>query len=367
MSNRSGRQLAILVVDDELVIRDLCSKGLRQYRILQAGSFQEALTCYAAQPVDLVLTDIQMPGGSGIDLLREIKKSDPNALVLVMTGFGDKETVLEALRADADDFIQKPVNLLQLQTAIEKALSKRALKEELAAMQYLDSLKGAFLSLVSHKLKTPLTALSLGLEELERYASSRPHSTEACHMRFASMREDLGVLSGLMTSLVRMHQALGAPGSGQVRCDLSEVVKSAAESVERVSAKSGVTLELELASAPMVSANRDRLMFALQQILENSFKFTSDGGSVSIALTSAGRQASIVVKDTGCGIAEDEMPKIFERFYQVDPDATGQVPGFGLGLFCAREIIRQHGGVITLSSQPGQGTTVAINLNCLEE
>ena len=186
-------------------------------------------------------------------------------------------------------------------------------------------------------------------------------------MRLASMREDLGVLSGLMTSLVRMHQALGAPGSGQVRCDLSEVVKSAAESVERASAKCGVTLELELANAPTVCGNRDRLIFALQQILEYSFKFTSDGGSVSIVLRSAGQQAAIVVKDTGCGIAEDEMPKIFERFYQVDPDATGQVPGFGLGLFCAREIIRQHGGSIELSSQPGQGTTVTNNLSCLEE
>ncbi|SJZ61619.1 Signal transduction histidine kinase [Trichlorobacter thiogenes] len=366
MPNRSGQQLVILVVDDELVIRDLCSKGLRKYRILQAGSLQEALDCYTSQPVDLVLTDIQMPGGSGIDLLRRIKQIDPNALVLVMTGFGDKETVLEALRADADDFIQKPVNLLHLQTAIEKALSRRALKEELAAMQYLDSLKGAFLSLVSHKLKTPLTSLSLGLEELERYAS-RLHQTEACHLRLASMREDLGALSGLMTSLVRMHQALGAPGSGQVSCDLSEVVKSTAESVERASAKSGITLTLDLEAVPAVRGNRDRLIFALQQILENAFKFTSEGGSVAIGLASDGQHATIIVRDSGCGIAEDELPKIFERFYQVDPDATGQIPGFGLGLFCAREIIRQHGGSIALSSQPGQGTTVTINLSCLEE
>lgn len=366
MPNRSGKQLTILVVDDEQVIRDLCSKGLKQYRILQAGSLQEALDCYASQTVDLVLTDIQMPGGSGIELLRRIKKIDPNALVLVMTGFGDKDTVLEALRADADDFIQKPVNLLHLQTAIEKSLSRRALKEELAAMQYLDSLKGAFLSLVSHKLKTPLTSLSLGLEELERY-NSRFHSTEACHLRLASMREDLGVLSGLMTSLVRMHQALGAPGSGMVRCDLAEVVKSAAESVERASAKSGVTLILDLTTVPAVRGNRDRLIFALQQLLENAFKFTSDGGTVAITLTSAGRHATIIVRDSGCGIAEGEMPKIFERFYQVDPDATGQVPGFGLGLFCVREVVRQHGGTITVNSQPGQGTTVTINLSCLEE
>lgn len=366
MLNRSGKQIVILVVDDELVIRDLCSKGLRNYRILQAGSPQEALACYAAEPVDMVLTDVQMPGGNGIDLLREIKRNDPNAVVLIMTGFGDKETVLEALRADADDFIQKPVNLLQLQTAIEKALGRRALKEELAAMHSLDSLKGAFLSLVSHKLKTPLTSLSLGLEELERYAS-RLHPTEACHLRLVSMREDLEALSCLMTSLVRMHQALGVAGGEPARVDLTEVVKSAAESVQRVSAKRNMTLLLELETSAAVLGNRDRLMFALQQILENAFKFSSDGAAVAIRLTRAGDHAEITIRDSGCGIAEEEMPKIFERFYQVDPDATGQIPGFGLGLFCVREIVRQHGGSISVNSRLGQGTTVTINLTCAEE
>jgi len=366
MLNRSGKQIVILVVDDELVIRDLCSKGLRNYRVLQAGSPQEALACYAAEPVDMVLTDVQMPGGNGIDLLREIKKNDPNAVVLIMTGFGDKETVLEALRADADDFIQKPVNLLQLQTAIEKALGRRALKEELAAMHSLDSLKGAFLSLVSHKLKTPLTSLSLGLEELERYAS-RLHPTEACHLRLVSMREDLEALSSLMTSLVRMHQALGVAGGEPARCDLAEVVKSAAESVQRASTKRDMALLLELETSATVLGNRDRLMFALQQILENAFKFSSDGATVAIRLTCVGGHAEIAIQDSGCGIAEEEIPKIFERFYQVDPDATGQIPGFGLGLFCVREIVRQHGGSVAVNSRLGQGTTVTINLTCAEE
>lgn len=356
----------ILVVDDEPIIRDLCSKGLINYRILQAASPQEALACYATEPVDVVLTDVQMPEGNGIDLLREIKKTDPNAVVLVMTGFGDKETVLEALRADADDFIQKPVKLLQLQTAIEKALGRRALKEELAAMQSLDRLKGAFLSLVSHKLKTPLTSLSLGLEELERGASQL-HSAETCSPRLASMRDDLVALSSLITSLVRMHQALWVTGSELVRCDLSEVVKSAAESVQHALIKLDIALLLEFEAAPAVLGNRDRLMFALQQILENAFKFSIAGATVSIRLARVDRQAEITVRDTGCGIAAEELPKIFERFYQVDPDATGQVPGFGLGLFCAREIIRQHGGSIAIESQPGQGTTVTIKLACIEE
>ena len=361
-----GQQVVILVVDDEPVIRDLCAKGLKQYRILQATSLQEAMACYVAEPVDLVLTDVQMPGGSGIELLREIKKTDPTAVVVVMTGFTDKETVLEALQADADDFIQKPVNLLQLRTTVEKALGKRALKEELVAMHNLDSQKDAFLAQVSHKLKTPLTSLSLALEELERYASIfQPEA--ACQQRLVSMREDLVKLSSLMTSLLRVHQAMGPQKGPLTRCDLAEVVRTAAESVARVSDNRGISLELVLEGVPPVTGNRDRLTFAMQQIFENAFKFSGDGGEIAAFVSAVDGAVKIMVVDNGCGIAESEMPKVFEQFYQVDPDTTGQIPGFGLGLFSAREIVRQHGGTITISSQPVQGTTVTIILKAAEE
>jgi signal transduction histidine kinase len=361
-----GQQVVILVVDDEPVIRDLCAKGLIQYRILQATSLKEAVACYAVEPVDLVLTDVQMPGGSGIELLREIKKTDPTAVVVVMTGFTDKETVLEALQADADDFIQKPVNLLQLRTAVEKALGKRALKEELAAMHNLDSQKDAFLAQVSHKLKTPLTSLSLALEELERYASTvKPEA--ACQQRLASMREDLVKLSSLMASLLRVHQAMGPQKGPLTHCDLTEIVRTAAESVARVSEKWKISLEFVFETVPPIVGNRDRLTFAMQQIFENAFKFSGDTGKIITFVSAIDGTAKIMVCDNGCGIAESEMPKIFEQFYQVDPDATGQVPGFGLGLFSAREIVRQHDGTITVNSQPGQGTTGTIVLKVAEE
>lgn len=360
------QQVVILVVDDEPVIRDLCAKGLKQYRILQATSLKEAVACYAVEPVDLVLTDVQMPGGSGIDLLREIKKTDPTAVVVIMTGFSDKETVLEALQADADDFIQKPVNLFQLQATVEKALGKRALKAELAAMHNLDSQKDAFLAQVSHKLKTPLTSLSLALEELERYAS-RLQPEDVCQQRLVSMREDLVRLSRLMTSLLRVHQVMGPQKGPLSCCDIVEVVKTAAESVIRTSEKRETAYELSFESVAPVFGNRDRLIFAMQQVLENAFKFTDDGGKVTVLVFGSGCEIKVMVTDTGCGIAERELPKVFEQFYQIDPDTTGQIPGFGLGLFCVREILKQHGGTVSMTSQPGQGTTVTIILNSSEE
>lgn len=361
------QQITVLVVDDEQVIRDLCGHALKEYRVLQAGSLREALGLYQTERIDLVLTDVMMPGGSGIELLKQIKQLDPGALVVVMTGFGDKEVILSALKEDADDFINKPLQILQLRTAVQKVLGKKALKDEIATLKRLDSLKGSFLSLISHKLRTPLTSLTLGLEELQRYATQFAPE-EACHERLRSMQEDLQFLSRLVGSLLRFNQVmLPSSNAAMTPCDLADLVRNAAEAVQWGAAKTDVVLDLQLSVGPRLTCDRERLQFAIQQVVDNAFKFIDGSGRVTVSLDRKHDLAEIVVQDTGCGIPPEEMPKVFERFYQVDPDATGQVPGFGLGLFCAREIIRQHGGTIAIVSQPGQGTTVSITLKIAEE
>ncbi len=361
------RQITVLVVDDEQIIRELCGHALKEYRVLQAGSLPQALELYRTEQIDLVLTDVMMPGGSGIELLRQVKQIDPGAVVIVMTGFGDKETILNALKEDADDFINKPLQLLQLRTAVQKALGKRALKEELATLKRLDSLKGLFLAMISHKLRTPITSLSLGLEELQRYAVQFAPE-ESCRERLRSMHDDLQFLTRLVTSLLRFNQIMLQEGDHRTaRWGVAELLREVAETAALVADKPGITLTMALDVVPPLLCDRERLAFALQQVLDNAFKFSDDSGTVTVSLMHADGQAQIVVQDTGCGIPAEEMPKLFERFYQVDPDATGQIPGFGLGLFCAREIIRQHGGTITLASEPGQGTTVTICLKTTKE
>ncbi len=226
-------------------------------------------------------------------------------------------------------------------------------------MKRLDRLKGAFLSLISHKLKTPLTSLSLGLEEMEHYAANLKPD-DPCHQRLISMREDMGCLSRLLTSLLRVQQVMGGQAGPLVRCDLADVIRAALAFTEWPLDRYEVVLDLS--DLPLVLADRGRLIFALQQVLDNAFKFSPEAGKITILLKQAGTSIQIGVQDAGCGISEKEMPKIFERFYQVDPDATGQVPGFGLGLFCTREIARQHGGSVTVTSKAGKGTQVTISL-----
>ena len=99
-----------------------------------------------------------------------------------------------------------------------------------------------------------------------------------------------------------------------------------------------------------------------QQVIDNAYKFSGDTGRVLIHTVADEEWVTVTVADAGSGIPPEELARVFDKFYQVDPDNTGQIRGFGLGLFYAREFIRQHGGSLNIASEPGKGTTVTIML-----
>lgn len=351
----------VLIVDDEKVIRELCAQSLKEYRVLQAGTCEEAVRLYEREHVDLVLSDIVMPGGSGIELLRQIKALDPNATVIMMTGFADKETLLKALKEDADDFINKPLNLLQLKTSIEKALGRKALKKELADIKRSDELKNTFLSLVSHKLRTPITGISLFLQNLQKGVFNPEDASFEQNVVLAS--EEATYLGQLVSDLLAFSQVM-VSGSDVHKspCVVNEIIADVLLKCREVHCNFGVDVDVTSCDLPPVLLDASKIRFALLQVIDNAFKFSGEHGHVAIRIGCHRDTAFIVVSDSGVGIPETEIPKVFEKFYQVDPDHTGQIRGFGLGLFYARDFIRQHGGSISLASEPGLGTTVTITL-----
>jgi len=354
-------QTTILVVDDDKAIRDLCERALRDYRVVQAESCEEAIRLYEREPVDLVLSDIMMPGDSGIDLLKRIKTLNPNATVVIMTGFVDKEILLKALKEDADDFINKPLNLLQLKNSIEKALGRKALKEELADIKRSDELKNAFLSLVSHKLRTPITGISLFLQNLRTGVFDR--SDPVFEQNVAMACEEAGYLGQLVADLLVFSQVMvNGSAVNKKPCDVNEIVAEVLIKCQEVHCNFDVEIDAAPDTIPPVPLDASKIAFALMQVVDNALKFSGKSGHVSVRIENSGDNVSIIVSDSGIGITESEIPKVFEKFYQIDPDHTGQVRGFGLGLFYAREFIRQHGGSISLASEPGVGTTVTISL-----
>ncbi|MDD2853315.1 MAG: response regulator [Desulfuromonadaceae bacterium] len=357
----SSPKKTILVVDDERIIRELCERALRNYRVFQAANCDEALQIYKKEQIDLVLSDMVMPGGSGIDLLKQIKALDPNAPVIIMTGFVEKETILNALKEDADDFINKPLSLLQLKTSIEKTLEKKALKEELAAIKRADELKRAFLSLVSHKFRTPITGISLFLQNLRMGVLNPGDPLFGENIKLASTEADY--LGQLVTDLLAFSQVMVSDTAVDKKpCNLNEIVAEVLLKCQEMHCDIGNVVDFIPEELPPVPLDAFKTRFALLQVIDNAIKFSGDGCRISVKAGMCEDTAEIVVSDCGVGISESEATRVFDKFYQIDPANTGQVRGFGLGLFYARDFIRQQGGSITLASKPGVGTTVTIRL-----
>jgi len=345
----------ILVVDDESVIRDLCARALNDYRILQAENGQVAQDLLYREPIDLVLVDVMMPVMNGLDLLKQIKERNPDQLVIVMTGYADKEIILRALKAHADDFIQKPLNLLQLKSAVNKALEKRLLRQELQQLKRLDRLKSEFLGLISHKLRTPTTVLSLFFQNLASGAvtTDAPDFPDAVK----ALREEANYLANLIQDLLTYSDVILQEQQPNLEpADLREIALTVLAEKRLAASEMGISLISSLQENwPRLALDRRRIAFAISALLDNAIKFTPRHGQVVLAGESRDNQLQLVIRDTGIGIPADELTRVFDKFYQIDPTNTGQIRGFGLGLFYARQFVQDHGGSLTLDASPRLG------------
>ncbi|HJV34396.1 hybrid sensor histidine kinase/response regulator [Geomonas sp.] len=368
LTQRSGQLLmqererkTLLIVDDEAVIRDLCKRALRDYEVMEAEDGEQAFNLFLRGGIDVILTDVMMPKLDGLEFLKKVKEREPTVVVIMMTGFADKELILKALKADADDFINKPINLLQLKSAVDKALEKKALKEEIASLKNLDRLKTNFLSLVSHKFRTPITAISLFLQNLADGVYDP--EDEVTRENIGLIHEEACYLGRLVSDLLTFSNVMDArDGLNLEPCDLGLLIPKVVRASREWTDKPDVTSDLDLKPMPEIMLDRAKFSFSLQQVVDNAIKFSKDSGTVYVTLRCSQESCEIVVEDEGVGIAKEQLPKVFEKFYQVDMNHTGQIRGFGLGLFYAREFIRMHGGSISIESEPETGTRVVITI-----
>lgn len=213
---------------------------------------------------------------------------------------------------------------------------------------------------VSHELRTPLTSIKGFAETLLAGAYA---DGETCR-RFLTIID--AEATRLMT-LVDDLMALSRLESHAVRMDLRPVRLDAlvTEAVTRMlpqAAQRRIALRTASAPATMVTADGDRILQVLTNLIDNAIKFTPDGGRVEVTLREDGTDAVVSVTDSGRGIPPDDLPRIFDRFYRVERSRSREAGGTGLGLAIAKHIVDAHGGRITATSRPGTGSTFSAAL-----
>ncbi|MCG3174317.1 MAG: Adaptive-response sensory-kinase SasA [Myxococcota bacterium] len=257
----------------------------------------------------------------------------------------------------------------------------RELKQAYLRLAELDRAKSSFLSTVSHELKTPLTSI-MGYSELLTEGVAGPLNDEQrnyLQIVLTRGKSLLQMINGLL-EVTRTDSAALEFSTDPVR--LQDLVLAAVNRVQAVAAEKRIEIEMVLPeSIPPLSADRRRMTEAITFILDNAVKFSRNGGKIRVTIAarkSAGASsqggfshpflkqshdsAVVTVEDQGVGIREEDIPHIFEAFYQADSSTTREHGGAGLGLVLARGIVRAHGGEIEVESQVEKGSKFSIVL-----
>lgn len=213
---------------------------------------------------------------------------------------------------------------------------------------------------VSHELRTPLTSIKGFTETLLAGAWA---DEQACR-RFLTIIDTeatrLMTLVDDLMALSRLESRAEPMELRQVRLDA--VVEEAASRLRPQAAQHRIALRTSAGRETIVTADPDRILQVLTNLIDNAIKFTPEGGTVEVALSQDGADAVVSVADSGQGIPPDDLPRIFDRFYRVDRSRSREAGGSGLGLAIAKHIIVAHGGRIAVTSRLGTGTTFSVAL-----
>ncbi len=365
----------ILIVDDDTALLEALPQALylrlAGVKVDTCDSAQSAIEQIGEYEYAAIVSDIKMPGMDGLALLAKIQELRPDTPTLLITGHGEHDLAVQALRGGAYDFIQKPIDRDYLVAALQRAIQTYQLRRKVKVQQLAlelharslermvqqrtkelveaNAAKDKFLSIVSHELKTPLTSLK-GMTQLFRRQVERADAAQIVSMGLADMERSIRRMEVLVNDLLRK------------RCDLVELCRHL---IDEYTAGYGPALTFEVPGEPIeVEVDADRISQVILNLLSNARKYSPKGSPITITLQQAGYEATASVRDMGVGIPPETLPNIFEQFYRVPGVEVQDGPhtGLGLGLYISRKIVERHGGHIDVQSVPGQGSTFSIVL-----
>jgi signal transduction histidine kinase len=244
-------------------------------------------------------------------------------------------------------------------SAYGENIGRVVLMRDVTHFKQLDELKSEFVSTVSHDLRSPLTFV-------RGYASMLPMVGELNEKQQEYMDKILiGVeqMGNLVEDLLNLGRIEAGVGLEEKPCLLSALVVEAVDGMRARAAAKGLVLRLQSSEpSTVILGDATLLRQAVVNLVDNAIKYTPTGGTISVGLKSSESEASIVVTDTGIGIAPEDQVRLFEKFFRIRRQETSGVQGTGLGLAIVKSIIERHGGRVRVESALNKGSTFILTL-----
>lgn len=339
--------------------------GAYQFRFATSG--QEALALAETETdFDVLLLDINMPDIDGLTLLGRLPTLLPHSRAVIVSAYGDLANIRQAMNKGAFDFVCKPINFADLDATIEKTAQHVQQLREAAQVKLISDLKARFFDNIAHEFRTPLTLILAPLETL-LLASLPEEARHDLRLVERNARHLLTLINQLLElSRLEAGQVRVTPQAHPLGMQLQELV----ESFQPVARQQAIELSYHSTVAGDWWCDAEKIASIAYNLLANALKFMpaleacpAAPRRVAVTLTQSPAVA-LTVADTGSGIAEASLPRIFDRFYRAPAEANARPLGVGLGLALVQELTLLLGGEVAVESRTEEpaGTTFRVSL-----
>jgi hypothetical protein len=382
----SDQTFRVLLIEDNpsdvILLKRALSKGRTAFEVEVASDLATGLKAAATGSWDVVLSDLSLPDGRGLDAVRQLRSSAPDVPMVVLTGLASDETALASLDHGAQDYLVKdhvtPEILersMRYAVQRQKSVAMRKLLNQLQANERAMAAKNRrlarlyktahrFVDNVSHEFRTPLTVVNEYVSLL-RDGVVGPLNDEQKQMLdvIGDRAEDLNNMVDDMLDVSRLEA--GMLGLWRKQCPIADIIDHVRPSLIRKSIVKQVELQFDIPQhLPDVYCDDEKIGRVIINLTVNAIKFCGRPGRVQVwAEYQQDERAVLVgVTDNGDGVSPENLAIIFQRFKQVGANPRGSTNGFGLGLNIAKELVHLNLGQIDLKSAVGRGSTFWFSL-----
>ncbi|MFP3859490.1 MAG: ATP-binding protein [Bacteroidales bacterium] len=368
------KKLKVLVVDDEpgicAGVKRILNKFTVSYpfmdedhgfEVYEAYTGEDAIEHIKKQPPEILLLDNKLPGIQGTEVLEYVNENNRDIIVMIITSYASLELAIKSKNEGAYDFIPKPFTPQELKSSMEnvtKHLFLRSMTEKLNKEG--KEVRFQFLSVLSHELKSPLNALDGYLNIMkERQAGEEISNYDQIIDR--SLQRIKGMRNLIMDLLDLTKIQFEKKEDKLESVNLNQMTQNAIEAMKPYAIQKDVTVEVHSPEDIYLDADPGDIEIVMNNLISNAVKYNEDKGKVDVYLSYKDEDTiEIKVVDTGIGMNEEEINKLFNEFYRAKNEKTKLITGSGLGLPIVKKVVDLYKGDIKVSSEPGKGSTFLV-------
>ncbi|MFH1310599.1 MAG: hybrid sensor histidine kinase/response regulator [Candidatus Omnitrophota bacterium] len=378
------KTIDVAIVDDEQNVLNSLKRLFRKenYELFFTTNYEKVMHLLSEGEIKVVMSDQKMIGITGIEFLKNIKKQYPRVVNILFTGYADMNMAEDAINeGEVYRFVNKPWNDDDLKSIVRQAVDKYDLEEKNRCLaeninkqnkkltflnkklKNMYDAQKVFTSTLAHELRTPLASIRMALDIVMKQAFGEINNKQEDLLNKA--KTNVNRLNRLINDILDLSKMEfeGAQLNFE-KYELNSIIQGVIDNQRPLAVEHGLFLRTRLdQKISKVRLDSDRITQVLDNLINNAIKFTVQGGITVISeLDALKKQVIICVEDTGMGIPEKDIPKLFKKFQQLAQPQTQSAKGTGLGLVICKEIIHHHGGEIWIKAGIEHGSSFCFSL-----